>query len=105
MEQAPKKGTSSLTYRTTTESLKWSITQNITAISVSIFDSHSPKKINDHTIGAYLLSCTLMLPFPKTAEASNWYYSMFFIGCLITKYVFNEPSHTPLFYLFFHKAK
>lgn len=71
MEQAPKKGTSSLTYRTTTNSLKWSITQDITAISISISDSHSPMKINDYTIGAYWLSCTLMLPFPKPAEASN----------------------------------
>jgi len=71
MEQAPKKGASSLTYRTTTESLQWSITQDIIAISISIFDSHSPMKINDYTIGAYWLSRTLTVPFPKTAEASN----------------------------------
>lgn len=71
MEQAPKKGTSSLTYWSTTESLKWSITQDITAISFSILDSHRPMKINDSTTGAYWLSCTLMLPFPQTAEASN----------------------------------
>lgn len=44
-------------------------------------------------------------PFSQTAEAKNWYYSMFFIACLIMKYVFNEHGHTPLFYLFFHKAK
>lgn len=65
MEQAPGKGISSLTYRTTPASFKWSITQVITAISISIFDSHSPMKINDYTIGAYWFSCTLMLPFPK----------------------------------------
>ncbi|KAJ7403360.1 GrpE protein 1, mitochondrial [Pitangus sulphuratus] len=71
MEQTPKKGISCLTYRTSTESPKQSITQVITAISISIFDSHSPVKINDYTIGAYWLSCTLMVPFPKTAEATT----------------------------------
>lgn len=65
MEQAPEKDISPLTCRTTPASLKWSITQVITAISISIFDSRNPTKINDYTIGAYWFSCTLMLPFPK----------------------------------------